>query len=97
MASVFKSKRDAGKRNSPWYVAYNDHNGKHRMKKCFTDKALTEQFAAKLENEAMLRKRGLIDPAQEAIALKRKTYIASLLTLFENVFERATKPLNTSE
>ena len=35
--------------------------------KGFTDKGLTEQLAAKLENEVLLRKRGMIDPAQERL------------------------------
>jgi len=89
MASVFKRKRDSRKRNAPWYVAYNDHLGKRRMRKGFTDKGLTEQLGAKLENEAMLRKRGLIDPAEEEAAERRKTPIAELLAAFETSLQRS--------
>ncbi len=89
MASIFKRKRDAKKRNAPWYVAYNDHLGKRRMRKGFTDRGLTEQLAAKLENETMLRKRGLIDPEEEAAAQRRKTPIADLLASFEKSLKRS--------
>ena len=69
MASIFKLSRDKGKKNKPWYIQYFDHEGKRVTEKGFTDKGLTEQLAAKLENEAMLRKKGLIDPvAEKALA-----------------------------
>ena len=54
MASVFKLGRDKKKRNSIWYFEYQDHQGKKRMRKGFTDKSLTEQLAVKLETEAPL-------------------------------------------
>jgi hypothetical protein len=47
MASVFKLGRDKGKKNSPWYYQYIDHDGKKRMRKGFTDRSLTLQAAAK--------------------------------------------------
>lgn len=65
MASVYKKTRDKGKKNRPWYVNYTDHLGKRRTLKGFTDRRATEQMAAKLEHDVMLRKRGLIDPARE--------------------------------
>jgi len=65
MASIYKKKRDKGKKNAAWYVNYTDHRGKRRTVKGFTDRRATEQMAAKLEHEVMLRKRGLIDPEQE--------------------------------
>ena len=65
MASIFKRGRDKDKRRAVWYFSYNDHEGKRRTKKGYTDKGLTEQLAAKYEREAMLRRRGLIDPEDE--------------------------------
>jgi site-specific recombinase XerD len=62
MASVFKRGVDKGVKGSCYYVAWSDVSGKRRMRKAFRDKGLSEQLAAKLENEVMLRKRGLIDP-----------------------------------
>lgn len=88
MASIFKRGRDKGKRRSHWYVAYNDHKGLRRVKKAFTDRALSEQLAAKLENEAMLRERGLIDPEDERIAAQK----ATLLTTHLEAFERSLAP-----
>ena len=88
MASIFKRGRDGGKRRSHWYVAYNDHRGRRRTKKAFTDKALSEQLAAKLENEAMLRERGLIDLEDERIAGQK----AMLLTVHLAAFERSLAP-----
>jgi integrase/recombinase XerD len=64
MASIYRRTRDKGKKNRPYVIQYFDHDGKRRIAKGFTDKGLTEQLAAKLENEVLLRERGMIDPAQ---------------------------------
>ncbi|MCA9102376.1 MAG: tyrosine-type recombinase/integrase [Planctomycetales bacterium] len=88
MASVFKRGRDKGKRRAHWYVAYTDHNGRRRTQKAFTDKSLSEQLGAKLENEAMLRQRGLIDPEDERIAGQR----ATLLSVHLDAFDRSLAP-----
>ena len=81
MASIFK--RDKKKRNSPYLIQYTDHEGKRRTETGFTDRALTEQLAAKFETEAELRRRGLIDPAQEELAKNRSTSITDHLAAFE--------------
>jgi len=83
MASIFKRGRDKGKRRAHWYVSYTDHNGRRRTKKGFTDKLLSEQMAAKLENESMLRERGLIDPDDERIAGQKATLLSVHLDAFE--------------
>lgn len=83
MASVFKRGRDKGKRRAFWYVSYTDHKGIRRTRKGFTDKLLTEQLGAKLENEAMLRERGLIDPEDERLAQQRAFPISAHLAAFE--------------
>lgn len=83
MASVFKRGRDKGKKGACWFVSYQDHEGKRRTAKGFTDKGLTTQLGAKLENEAMLRRRKLIDPKQEKIAAHATAPIKDHLTAFE--------------
>jgi len=83
MASVFKRGRDKKKRRAFWYVSYTDHKGIRRTRKGFTDKLLTEQLGAKLENEAMLRQRGLIDPEDERLAQQRAFPISGHLVAFE--------------
>jgi hypothetical protein len=88
MASIFKRGRDKGKRRAHWYVSYTDHLGRRRTKKGFTDKTLSEQLGAKLENEAMLRTRGLIDPDDERIATQK----ATLVTVHLEAFERSLAP-----
>jgi integrase len=88
MASIFKRGRDKGKRRAHWYVSYTDHLGRRRTKKGFTDKTLSEQLGAKLENEAMLRQRGLIDPDDERIANQK----ATLLSVHLEAFERSLAP-----
>ena len=65
MASIYKRSK---KKNSPYWIQYFDHTGRRKTHKGFTDKGLTEQLAAKLENEAMLRKSGLIDPVSDDLA-----------------------------
>lgn len=90
MASVFKRGRDKGKRRSIWYIAYNDQDGKRRTRKGFSDKGLTEQLAAKLEHEAMLRKRGLIDPEEERRTQLQNAPVNEHLEAFEKSLEENT-------
>ena len=87
MASVFKRGRDKGKRRSYWYFSFDDYNGKRRTLKGFTDKGATEDLAAKMEREAMLRKKGLIDPEDERRSLSQRAPIEEHLTAFEKSLE----------
>jgi integrase len=66
MASVFKRKRDRQRKGSSWYIAYADENGVRRTIKGCPDKAASEGMARKLESEAELRRRGVIDPRSDA-------------------------------
>ncbi len=83
MASIYKRARDAGKRRAPWYLTFTDHTGKRRTRKGFTDKAATEQFAAQLEHDAMLRRRGLIDAEADRLLGQRQLDIQLHLAAFE--------------
>jgi site-specific recombinase XerD len=83
MASIHKRSRDKGKKNRPYTIYYYDHEGKRRSAKGFTDKALTEQLAAKLENEVLLRRRGMIDPAQERLLSIKQSPIEEHLESFD--------------
>jgi hypothetical protein len=47
------------------------------------DKGLTEQLAAKLENEVMLKKCGLVDPEAERLATQRRRPLDKYLVDFE--------------
>jgi len=88
MASIFKRGRDKGKKRSCWYIEYTDHLGNRRRKKGFTDKGLTEQLAAKLENECLLRKQGLIDASDEAAKKRKNSPIEEHLAAFESSISR---------
>jgi len=90
MASIHKLSRDKGKKNKPYYIQYTDADGNRITTKGFTDKALTEQLAAKLENEVLLRKRGMIDPAQERLLAIRQSSIAEHLVAFERSLSNTT-------
>lgn len=90
MASVFKKTRDKGKRRPSWYISYTNEDGHRKVVKGFTDKALTEQLAAQLENEVLLCKRGLIDPQQKKHADQRKLPIEQHLSAFEKSIGAAT-------
>ena len=83
MASVFKLGKDKGRKGAPYHFEFTDHTGRVRRRKGFTDKALTSQLAAKLENEALMRKRGLIDPEQERQATMREIRLTEHLAEFE--------------
>ena len=90
MASIRKQSRDKGKKNKPYYIQYVDHEGKRVTAKGFTDKGLTEQLAAKLESEVMLRKRGMIDPAQERLLAIKQAPIAEHLDAFDRSMANTT-------
>jgi site-specific recombinase XerD len=90
MASVFKKSRDKGKKNKPWWIEYTDADGERAYSKGFTDKGLTEQLAAKLENEVMLRKRGMIDPAQERLLAIKQEPLEEHLAAFERSMDNTT-------
>lgn len=83
MASIYKRTQDSGKKRPNWYIGWIDHHGKHRTTKGFTDKQQTERYAATLEHEAMLRKRGLIDPESERIAGQQNAPIEEHLQAFK--------------
>jgi site-specific recombinase XerD len=68
VASIFKKARDRQRKGASWYIAYVDENGRRRMVKGCPDKAATEAMARKLESEAGLRRRGVIDPKADAYA-----------------------------
>lgn len=90
MASVYKRPADKKKKHKPWLIEYVDHEGKRAYAKGFTDKGLTEQLAAKLESEVMLRRRGMIDPAQERLLAIKQSPIADALAAFERSLENTT-------
>ncbi len=90
MASVFKRGRDKGKRRSFWYFSFDDYTGKRRTLKGFTDKGATEDLAAKMEREAMLRRKGLIDPEDERRAKAQRRPIEEHLKEFERSLESNT-------
>lgn len=85
MASIFK--RSKRKKNAAYWIQYTDHDGKRRTTKGFTDRSLTEQLAAKLENEAMLRRRGIIDPEEEKFSTQKLAPIDIHLSAFESSIE----------
>jgi site-specific recombinase XerD len=90
MASIYRRSRDKGKKNRPYVIQYFDHEGKRRIAKGFTDKGLTEQLAAKLENEVLLRRRGMIDPVQERLLAIRQSPIGEHLAAFERSLSNST-------
>lgn len=90
MASIYKRPQDKGKKNKPWLIEYRDADGNRAYAKGFTDKALTEQLAAKLENEVMLRKRGMIDPAQERLLAIKQSPIGDHLAAFDRSLDNTT-------
>ena len=82
MASVFKRKRDRKRPGSSWYVAYTDEAGRRRTVKGCPDKQATEAMARKLESDAQLRRRGVIDPRTDAYAAHEARPLAAHLADF---------------
>ena len=92
MASIFK--RKPGKR-VPYTIQYEDHTGKRRTAKGFTDKGLTEELAAKLETAARLRRSGLVDPELEQIQSTKALPITELEAAFkESIADNTPKYVN---
>ncbi len=87
MASVFKLGRDKKKKNAPWYFEFKDHKGRKRMRKGFTDKGATQQLATKLETEAEMRRKGLIDGDQEERAERKRSDIKEHLRAYRTSLE----------
>ncbi|CAN5781230.1 hypothetical protein BH23PLA1_BH23PLA1_41460 [soil metagenome] len=83
MASVFKKARDRSRKGSAWYIAYSDEQGRRRMVKGCSDKAATEAMARKLESEAELRRRGVIDAKADAYAKHEARPLADHLADFK--------------
>ncbi|MBC7853341.1 MAG: tyrosine-type recombinase/integrase [Pirellulaceae bacterium] len=83
MASIYKRAQDRAKKRAPWYIGYATETGERRTVKGFTDKGETEQFAARLEHEVMLRRRGLIDPELETLAAKSRTPLPDHVAAFK--------------
>ncbi len=83
MASVFKKARDRQRKGSAWYINYTDEHGVRRQVKGCSDKTATEAMARKLESEAELRRRGVIDPKQEAFRENAARALVEHLADFE--------------
>ena len=90
MASVFKKTRDKGRRGAAWYISYTNEDRQRKVVKGFTDKALTEQLAAKLENEVRLCKTGLVDPHERKRTDAKRASIELHLSAFEKSLGAAT-------
>ena len=88
MATIYRKGRDKGKRNAPYYIEYFDHTGKRRSVKGPSDRRQAEMLAAKLENDVLLRRRGIIDPKQEELAERRSSPIEEQLLEFEKSLRR---------
>ena len=88
MASIFKRKQDKGNPRAAYYIDYFDHKKKRRRKKGFPDKALTQRLAARLENDVMLRLRGLIDPMKEEATNRKNSAIEEYILEFEKSISR---------
>jgi len=87
MASIFKRSK---KKGEVYWFQWKDHEGKRRTEKGFTDRGLTEQAAAKKEEEARLRRLGMIDPEQERFAEQKKTPIKEHMDAFERSLKKNT-------
>lgn len=90
MATIYKRNRDAGKKNTCWWIQYFDELGSRRTAKGYTDKRKTEAKAAKLEERARMCRDGLIDPEQERTRDNRRTPIEQHLTAFEKSLKKTS-------
>jgi integrase/recombinase XerD len=80
MASIFKRKGD-----ERWTMSWFDHEGRRREQASgTTDKKLAQRLANDIEDRELERKRGLIDPAAERLALARSAPLDQNLDAYES-------------
>jgi integrase len=83
VASVFKRKGDKRRPGAPWYYTFKDADGRRRTRKGCPDKVATERIAAKAENDAALRRQGVIDARADGYAAHERRPIAEHLSDWE--------------
>lgn len=93
MASIFHLPRDKGKRRKAYWIEYTNELGKRQRKKGFTDYRLTEQLAAKIEDEVRLKTSGLVDPLIEGFANHRTTAVIVHLRAYAQHLRRGSRTL----
>ena len=82
MASIYKRAADRRNKRKPYSIAYNDENGRRRTVRGCTDRSATEEIANKLEADARLRRRGILDASRERIAEQSLRLIAEHVSEF---------------
>ena len=88
MASIFKLGKDKRRKGTVYHIEYVYHRGRTRRKKGFSDKGLTQQLAAKIEHDVMLRREGLIDLKQELLATQKSIPLPEHVLEFENALKQ---------
>lgn len=87
MATIFKRKRDRNRPGASYWIGYVDHTGRRRWARGTSEKASTQRIASKLENDADLRRRGIIDPAAEQLADHARTPLQKHLAEYQRMLE----------
>ncbi len=90
MATVFKPK-DRNKKTDPYVIEYTDHRGKRRRIGGYKDKRLSVERATLLEQDARLRRDGLIDPKEEKRIQQESLPIAEHLAAFKKSISKNTQ------
>lgn len=84
MSSVYKKSRDRKRPGASWYITFVNEHGRRQTVKGCPDKAATEAMARKLESEAELRRRGVIDPKADHLANHEARTLVDHLNDFHN-------------
>lgn len=96
MASVWRRKN--AKPDSKWLVSYMIAPGVKKIVTGMTDYRLSEQLGAKLEHDAMLRRRGIIDPVAEKMAGYAVRPIQEFIDGFKDyLFSKRNSPQHITE
>ncbi|MGE3109814.1 MAG: tyrosine-type recombinase/integrase [Phycisphaerales bacterium] len=96
MASVWRRKN--AKPGSKWLVSYMIAPGVKKIVTGMTDYRLSEQLGAKLEHDAMLRRRGIIDPLAEKMAGYATRPIGEFVAAFRDyLFSKRSSPQHIAE
>jgi integrase len=90
MATVYKPKRDKGRKGRPWQIQFADHQGNKRTTKGFTDRGLSETKANQLEMLVGKIKLGMArqEDLEAMLGRKKSSSLKQHLAAFEKALGR---------
>lgn len=97
MARPFKRKSDRKRKDAPWYFKYKDAFGEWRTKRGCADLEETKRMANKLNDDARMRREGLVNPKDDLFKVHEQRPISDHLNDFQAMLlDKANTPKHAS-